>query len=125
MNKLSMDKQIAVVGSLVEGCSIRSVERMTGIHRDTIMRLSVRVGEGCARLMDQTMRGLTCKQIQVDELWCYVGKKQRHVTRRDDWNAVGDAWTFVALDRETKLVPCFRIGKRTKREAIAFMTDLA
>lgn len=125
MNKLSMDKQIAVIGGLVEGCSIRSMERMTGIHRDTIMRLSVRVGEGCTRLMDRTMRGLTCKQVQVDELWCYVGKKQRQVTMRDDWLAVGDAWTFVAMDRDTKLVPCFRIGKRTKVEATAFVNDLA
>ena len=125
MNKLPMDKQISVIGALVEGCSIRSVERMTGIHRDTIMRLSVRVGEGCTRIMDQTMRGLTCRQIQVDELWCYVGKKQRQVTMRDDWRQVGDAWTFVAMDRDTKLVPCFRIGKRTKKEATAFVTDLA
>ena len=125
MNKLSMDKQIAVVSSLVEGCSIRSVERMTGIHRDTIMRLSTRIGEGCTRLMDQTMRGLTCRQIQVDELWCYVGKKQRQVTIRDNWHAVGDTWTFIAIDRDTKLVPCFRVGKRTKKEATAFVSDLA
>ena len=87
MNKLPMDKQISVIGALVEGCSIRSVERMTSIHRDTIMRLGVRVGEGCTRLMDQTMRNLTCRQIQVDEQWSYVGKKQRHVTARDDFHA--------------------------------------
>lgn len=125
MNKLSMDKQIAVISGLVEGNSIRSMERMTNVHRDTIMRLSVRVGEGCTRLMDRTMRGLQCGQIQVDELWCFVGKKQRQVTWHDDLNAVGDAWTFVALDRDTKLVPCFRVGKRTKREATAFVSDLA
>ena len=88
MNKLSMDKQVSVIGGLVEGCSIRSLERMTGIHRDTIMRLSVRVGEGCTRLMDEKMRGLKCEQIQVDELWNFVGKKQRQVTAADDRAAV-------------------------------------
>ncbi|MFZ5524973.1 MAG: IS1 family transposase [Pseudomonadota bacterium] len=125
MNKLSMEKQVRVIGGLVEGCSIRSIERMTGIHRDTIMRLSVRVGEGCTRLMDETMRGLKCEQIQVDELWSYVGKKQRHVTDSDDKSRVGDAWTFVAMDRDTKLVPCFRVGKRTAPDAKAFIQDLA
>jgi IS1 family transposase len=124
MNKLSLDKQSRAIGALVEGCSIRSVERMTGIHRDTIMRLGVRVGEGCTKLMDRTMRGLTCRQIQMDEQWAYVGKKQRNVTWRDDWQ-IGDAWTFVAIDRDTKLVPCFRVGKRTAAEAKAFVSDLA
>ena len=98
---------------------------MTGIHRDTIMRLSVKVGEGCARVMDQTIRGLNCTQIQVDELWTYVGKKQREVTHVDDRSRVGDAWTFVAMDRDTKIVPCFRVGKRTAAEANDFIRDLA
>lgn len=125
MNKLSMDQQISVISSLTEGCSIRSVERMTGIHRDTIMRLSVRVGENCTGLLDQAMRGLTLKQIQVDELWCFVGKKQRQLTALDDRTRMGDAWTFVAMDRDTKLVPCFRVGKRVAADANAFISDLA
>ena len=83
MNKLKLDAQVKVIGALVEGCSIRSVERMTGIHRDTIMRLSVRVGEACAKVMDEQMRGLTCERVQVDELWCYVGKKQRRSTAEE------------------------------------------
>ncbi len=125
MNKLKLATQAQVIGALVEGCSIRSVERMTGVHRDTIMRLSVRVGEGCAKMMDESMRGLTCHQVQVDELWCYVGKKQRHVTVNDNPLEVGDAWTFVAMDAQTKLVPAFRVGKRTLDEARAFIGDLA
>jgi len=112
MNKLNMDKQITIVKSLVEGASIRSIERITGVHRDTVMRLGARIGDGCTRLMDEEMRGLRCKHIEVDELWSYVQKKQRHVTKNDDRSRVGDAWTFVALDRETKVVPCFRVGKR-------------
>jgi hypothetical protein len=67
-NHLSTDKQIAVTAALAEGNSIRSIERMTGIHRDTIMRLGVRIGQGCARLMDQKLRGLDCNRIELDEI---------------------------------------------------------
>jgi len=124
MNKLSLDKQTAVVSALVEGTSIRSVERMTGVHRDTIMRLMVRVGQGCQRIMDEKMRGLSSKHIQLDEIWCYVGKKQRHVKDSDDLNTVGDFWTWVALDADTKLVPTFKVGKRDLSTAQAFIADL-
>ena len=71
------------------------------------------------------MRHLPCRRIQVDEIWAYVGKKQRQVTRDDERKVVGDQWTFVAIDADTKLVPCFRVGKRTKPNAIAFLGDLS
>jgi transposase-like protein len=67
-NALPKDKQIAVTAALAEGNSIRSIERMTGIHRDTIMRLGVRIGQGCARLLDEKMRGLDCKRLELDEV---------------------------------------------------------
>jgi IS1 family transposase len=98
---------------------------MTDTHRDTIMRLMVEVGTGCARLMDECMRDLPCKRIQVDEIWAYVGKKQRQIGREDDKTRVGDQWTFVAIDADTKLIPAFRVGKRTKPHAVAFMSDLS
>jgi hypothetical protein len=104
-------KQVQIISALVEGCSIRSVERMTGIHRDTIMRLGARVGEGCAVLMDEMMRDLPCERLELDELWAFVGKKQRHVTATDDASK-GDTWTWVAIDATTKLVPTFFVGKR-------------
>ena len=75
MNKLKIDKQASIISALVEGNSIRSTERMTGAHRDTIMRLLVKVGNGCIVIMDQTMRHLPCKNIQVDEIWSFIGKK--------------------------------------------------
>jgi IS1 family transposase len=109
---------------LVEGNSIRSVERMTDTHRDTVMRLLVQVGEGSAKLMDDEMRDLTCQRVQVDEIWSYVQKKQRQVTPDDDRTRVGDMWTFVAIDADTKLVPAYRVGKRTRPHAVAFMADL-
>lgn len=125
MNKLSMDKQTAVISALVEGVSIRSIERMTGVHRDTIMRLMVRVGDGCQRIMDEKMRNLPCKHLQLDEIWCYVGKKQRHVKASDDPGAVGDFYTWVAIDSDTKLVPSYKVGKRDGETGQAFVDDLA
>lgn len=123
-NILNIDKQIAVVGALAEGSSIRAIERMTGVHRDTIMRLGVRVGEGCARLLDRKMRNLPCQRLQLDELWGFIGKKQRHV-RPTDAPELGDVWTFCAIDAETKLVPAFKVGKRDHATADAFVADLA
>src|SRR3981081_2739713 len=100
-NVLSADKHIAIVGSLCEGSSIRSIERITGVHRDTIMRLGVRVGQGCAALLDQKMRGLSCQHLQFDELWGFIGKKERHMRPGDD-PQFGDVWTFCAIDSDTK-----------------------
>jgi IS1 family transposase len=125
MNKLSVDKQTTVVSALVEGVSIRSIERMTGVHRDTIIRLMVRVGDGCQRLMDEKMRDLPCKHLQLDEIWCYVGKKQRHVKNTDNPRAVGDFYTWVAIDADTKLIPSYRVGKRNAETGQVFIDDLA
>lgn len=125
MNKLTLDKQESAIAALVEGTSIRSVERMTGIHRDTIMRLLVRTGQKCNQILDENMRNLQCERIQLDEIWCFVGKKQRHVSLADNPQEVGDQWIFVALDADTKLIPCFKVGKRTSENAVALTDDLA
>lgn len=124
-NVLPFDKQVMAISALAEGSSIRSIERMTGIHRDTIMRLGVSVGKSCRRLMDEQMRDLDVKHIQVDEIWGFVGKKQRMVNESDGDNFVGDCWTFVALDPETKLVPSFVVGKRDWDHTNEFISDLA
>lgn len=125
VNRLSIERRSQIIGALVEGNSIRSTERMTETHRDTIMRLMVEVGTGCGKLMNEEMRDLPCKRIQVDEIWAYVGKKQRQVSKTDDKSRVGDHWTFVAIDPDTKLIPSYLIGKRSKSNVIAFMTDLS
>lgn len=123
-NNLKREKQIAVVSSLVEGCSIRSAERLTGVHRDTIMRLMLRVGTGCKRVLDFNLRNLNCERIQLDEAWCYVAKKQRHVLPTDDPSRVGDFWCFLAIDADTKLVRSYRVGKRDRATTLAFVKDL-
>jgi IS1 family transposase len=122
-NVLPTDKKIQVIAALAEGSCIRSIERMTGIHRDTIMRLGVKVGEGCTRLMDQTMRELSCERLEMDEIWGFVGKKDRNVKPGDC--GVGNVWTFCAIDAQTKLVPAFKIGNRDMATAEAFMADVA
>ncbi len=124
-NKLSVEKKSTAVGMLCEGTSIRAVERITGIHRDTVMRLGVRMGEGCQRIMDEKMRNLACRLIQVDEVWGFVGMKQKTALRRHRKRGVGDVWTWVALDSETKLVPTFAVGDRSGYMADTFIEDLA
>ncbi len=125
-NHLKRDKQERIISCLIEGSSVRSTERMTGAHRDTIIRLMQRVGAGCEDLLDSELRNLDCKRIQLDEIWGYVGKKQRHVSIYDDpTRTTGDMWTFVAIDADSKLVPCFRVGKRDRRTIYGFVDDLA
>jgi IS1 family transposase len=123
-NNLSFEKQCLAISALAEGSSIRSVERMTGIHRDTIMRLGVRVGEACEKLMDETMRELPCQKIEVDEIWGFVGKKQKMVLPEDSPKK-GDVWTFVAIDPETKVVPAFHVGKRDYASTDVFVSDVS
>jgi IS1 family transposase len=124
-NNLPIDKQIAVIGSLCEGSSIRSIERITGVHRDTIMRLGVRVGQGCTAMMNTAMRNLPCERLEMDEIWGFVGKKEKHVREDEDQAHVGDVWTFCAIDATTKLVPAFKVGKRDGATANAFVEDVA
>jgi transposase len=107
-NVLNTDKQIAVIAALAEGSSIRAIERMTGIHRDTIMRLGVRIGEGCTALLDTKMRDLPCNRLEIDEVWGFIGKKESRVKPGDD-PQFGNVWTFCAIDAETKLVPAFKV----------------
>jgi IS1 family transposase len=124
-NVLSTDKQSGIIGALCEGSSIRSIERVTGVHRDTIMRLGVKVGQGCTALMDAKMCNLPCTRLECDEIWGFVGKKERHL-RADDDPQLGNVWTYCAIDADTKLVPTFRVSKdRSEATTTAFMLDIA
>jgi len=125
MNRLSLTRRTQIINCLVEGSSIRSTERMTDTHRDTIMRLMVEVGTGCAALANEQMRNLDCRRIQCDEIWTFCRMKQARILRFTDRTKVGDQWTFVAIDSETKLVPSYLVGKRSRETAVAFMTDLS
>ncbi|MCQ4574767.1 MAG: IS1 family transposase [Candidatus Brocadiales bacterium] len=121
-----MERKIQVLKALVEGNSIRSIERMTGTHRDTVMRLLVKTGDDCQRkVLDKYVHGFHSKLIQVDEIWTFVRKKERRLTPEEQTNLeLGDQFVFVGLDAETKLVPAFTIGKRNGQTAIKFMREL-
>jgi len=121
-NILKTEKKVTVISMLAEGSSIRSIERITGVNRNTIMSLAVRVGTACKAIMDEKMRNLPCKQIQVDEIWGFVGAKQKNAGKA---GAFGDVWTFIALDSDSKLIPSYIVGKRDSYHAKAFMSDLA
>ena len=125
MYNLKSEKQETVIKCLVDGNSIRSTERITGVHRDTIMRLLCRAGANCEKIMDSEMRNLACERLQLDEIWQYVGKHQRRLKPEDDPTRMGDFWTFVAIDADTKLIPSYRIGKRTLETAVEFIDDLS
>jgi IS1 family transposase len=124
-NVLPTEKQVAIISSLCEGSSIRSIERITGVHRDPIMRLGVKVGQECTALMDAKMRNLDCKRLEMDEIWGYVGKKEKHLRPGDD-ATLGNVWTWCVIDADTKLVPTFRVsGDRDVKTATAFVSDVA
>jgi IS1 family transposase len=124
-NSLATEKKVRVVSALLEGSSIRGIERMTGINRNTIMSLGYRMGQQCGEIMHEKMRDLPCKRIEVDELWAYVYSKQKNVTKQRKALNHGDVWTWIALDPETKLIPSYLVGQRDAYHARAFMEDLA
>lgn len=125
MNIIPKERQIQILKALVEGNSIRSIERMTGTHRDTIMRLLVRVGNQCQKVMDNKMKGFHSHRIQVDEIWTFIKKKEKRLTWEERLNPnLGDQYVFVALDADTKLVPTFAVGKRNTETALRFILDL-
>ncbi|QIG92457.1 transposase [Bradyrhizobium sp. 6(2017)] len=123
MNVLSRDQQILIVACLTEGQSIRAIERLTGIHRDTIMRLGERVGRGCEELHDRMMVGIRCGRLELDEIWGYVGKKQKRVERHEI-NHKGDQYTFIGLASSAKAIISYRTGKRDTENTDLFVQDL-
>jgi len=123
MNILPRDKQIDIIAALTEGMSIRAVERLTGVHRDTVMRLGLRIGHGCAELHDRTMHSLRVGRLELDEIWQYVGCKQKNVSRKDI-PVRGDQYTFVALASATRAIVSYRTGKRDSDNTHEFAHDL-
>jgi IS1 family transposase len=125
-NVLPKEKQQAIIHLLVEGNSIRSIERLTNVHRDTIMRLAVKAGDKCKAFLNAWMRNLKLRHIQADEIWTYVGCKQHNLARAMVVNpTLGDQFLYVAFDQDTKLIATYAIGKRSKEVTQAFMYDLA
>ncbi|MBZ5726289.1 MAG: DDE-type integrase/transposase/recombinase [Acidobacteriia bacterium] len=127
MNRLSSDQRAAVISCLIEGNSIRSTVRITGVAKKTVIRLVVEVGAFCADYQDRVFRNLKCQRLQVDECWSYCYCKAKNVTPEiaADNPGAGDAWLWAAIDADTKLVPCWLIAKRDPNSARDFIEDLA
>jgi IS1 family transposase len=126
MNRLPKDKQTQVIKCLCEGLSIRATVRMTGVAKNTIVKLLAEVAEACSQYQDKTLRNLSCKRIQCDEIWsfCYAKDKNVPHDKRGQFG-FGDVWTWTALDADTKLIVSWRVGDRDAGVARDFMDDLA
>ncbi|HVB35015.1 MAG TPA: IS1 family transposase [Patescibacteria group bacterium] len=126
MNHLPIERQTAVIASLVEGNSIRATVRMTGVAKDTVTKLLARAGQVCADYQDKTLRNLPCKHIQCDEIWSFCYAKEKNVPPElRGKRGYGDVWTWTALCADTKLIICWRVGRRDAWDAQHFMYDLA
>ena len=126
MNRLSAEKRVQVIASLVEGNSIRATVRMTGVAKNTVTKLLVDIGTVCSIYQDRVLRGLSCERVEADESWafCYAKERNVPVEKRGEFG-YGDVWTWVGMDADTKLVVSYRVGTRGLGEARAFMKDLA
>jgi IS1 family transposase len=126
VNKLDNDKRAQVIAALVEGASCRSVSRMTGVARNTVASLLVEIGAACAEYQDKALRNLPCKLIQCDEIWSYIGAKDKNVPNdKQGQFGIGSVWTWTALDADTKLICSWMVGNRDGNAAYDFMKDLA
>lgn len=127
MNRLTPAARTNVLTCLIEGCSIRSTVRMTGVSKKAVSRLLVEAGTVAADYQDRVMRNLSCRRLQVDEIWTFNYCKQGNITPAiaKRVQGAGDMWLWVAMDADTKLVPCLRLGGRTASDANEFMEDLA
>jgi len=126
MNKLKKAQRVAVVKALVEGSSIRSTCRMTGTAKGTVLRLLAELGKACADYQDLTLRNLPCKRVQCDEIWSFVGAKDKNLPKEKRGQfGLGSVWTWTAICSDTKLAISWVIGDREAKTASIFMNDLA
>jgi IS1 family transposase len=125
-NFISIEKRIAVIAALVKGCSMRSTSRMTGVSKGAIPRLLESVGAACAEYQDKAIRNVPAKRVQVDEIWSFVGAKQKNAKPHhfEDGGYAGDVWTFTAIEAQSKLVIGWMAGGRDAGSATAFLQDV-
>jgi IS1 family transposase len=126
VNKLPLEKRTQILGMMVEGVFIRSISRLTGASKNTIVKLVADAGAACSEYQDRTFRELTCKRLQLDEIWSFVYAKQKNVAAAKAAPEVaGDVWTWTALDADTKLIASWMVGDRSGDTAKVFVADLA
>ncbi len=126
MNKLSREARAQILSLMVKGMSMRAISRTTGASKNTIVKLLEDAGEAFSEYQDRIMRNLTCKRVQVDEIWASVYAKAKNVAgAKAAPEGAGDAWTWMAIDADAKLIPSFYVGSRDADAAHHFIGDLA
>ncbi len=124
MKKLSTQKRASILRCLIEGNSVLSTARIVGVDKNTILKFLVEAGEACAAYQQKTLRNLPCKVIQLDEIWSFVGCREKAKDSAVNQHP-GDVWTWTSICAETKLAPAWRVGDRSSRTAMDFCADLA
>jgi IS1 family transposase len=125
MNRLSTEQRARILFALCEGASINATARQTGASKVTILKLLAEIGTASLDYQRKTLVGLPCKRVQCDEIWSFVGCKEKRVPRDEKGRGRGDAWTWTAICADTKVIPCWHIGRRDADAALLFMRDLA
>ena len=126
MNRKPLEKRAQILGMLCEGLGVKATARLAGVSHVTVLKLVEEMGDICAAYLDKSMRNLTCKRLQLDEIWSFVYAKQRNASKEmSNAGAAGDIWTWTAIDADTKLIPCYFMGKRDAESADLFISDLA
>jgi IS1 family transposase len=120
MNKLPAERRAAIIRALCEGNGIRATARLTGANKETVMKLLVEAGEFSSAYQDMAHRNLQTARVEADEIWAFVGAKQKRARRPGD----GDIWTFTAIDADTRLMMSWLVGPRSVENAITFMQDI-
>jgi IS1 family transposase len=124
MNKLKTDKRANVISCLVEGNSIRATVRMTGVAKNTVVKLLCDLGRVCSEYQDKAFRNLKCKRLQCDEIWSFVYAKEKNCRADQKAKGAGDVWTWTAICADSKLIPCWFVGSRDASSAYHFIHDL-
>src|SRR5262249_42909442 len=125
MNKLPLNKRVQILSMLCEGSSMRSISRVADVSINTVSKLLVDAGKFCAQLHDDQVRNVKAKRVQCDEIWSFVGAKQKNVaTMKQPVDGAGDVWTWTALDSDSKLIVSWLVGGRDSEYALAFMDDV-
>ena len=126
MNRLDSETRTRIIAVLIEGNSLRATARICGITRNTVSKFLLQLGAACADYQDQAFRDLNCRRLECDEIWqyCYAKEKNVPIEKRNVFG-YGDVWTWIAIDAETKLIPCWMVGTRDAVSARMFIRDMA
>lgn len=125
MNQLPLETRARILNCLVEGVSLRATARLCGVAINSVVKLQIEAGEAAEAFQDRTFRNLNCRRLECDEIWSFVGAKEKNASAEKKAQGWGDVWTWTAIDADSKIIPCWHVGDRDGGAAYEFMHDLA